>query len=362
MSIKAKIKSVVNQFDYYFRVVRVRQQFGKLDLEKKLKTMRITPINETQKRRIKTFWRRYPVKVDTRWFDVYNTLNPNATNLEYYMPHDIYYSYIDPFFSNVAKAKAYDDKNMYDIYFYDIVQPLTVLRINNGIYTDADYQLISFNRAIDLCRQYKELIIKPSVDTEGGTGIEFWNADQESISALEEKLKRDGCFIVSEVVKQHNELNKIHKSSINTIRIITLLLENEVHILSAILRMGVNGARVDNASSGGIFCGININGQLKSFAYDVNGNVYGEHPQGGKFSNYQIPNYDLCCQMVARLAPRLCSVTKLCSWDLAIGEDGKPILIEANLTYGGINLHQLCNGPIFGDLTPQILDTVFKNK
>lgn len=362
MSIKMQVKSVIHHIDYYFNVVRRRQKFGKSDLERKLKTMNIVPINEVQKQRIKRFWHKYPIKVDYRWFDVYNTLDPEAINLEYYMPHDIYYSYVDPFFSNVSKAKAYDDKNMYDIYFHDVAQPRTIVRINNGIYTDFDYQLVSFEHAIDVCRQYEKLIIKPSVEAEGGAGIEFWDADRDSISVLEEKLKRDGCYIVSEVVKQHSELNKIHSSSVNTIRIITLLIDNEVHILSSILRMGVNGARVDNASAGGIFCGIRVDGQLSPNAYDVNGNVYDKHPQGGQLSKFKIPGYDLCCQTVIRLAPRLSNVTRLCSWDLAIGEEGYPILIEANLTYGGINLHQLCNGPILGGLTPKILDIVFKNQ
>ena len=360
MSIKSKIKEFVQDLEHYIRVVRVRRHFGKRDLEKKLRTMTVSPISKDQRLKIDKFWQNYPVKVDYRWFDVYNTLAPDAETLEYYMPHDIYYCYVDPFFSNVSKAKAFDDKNMYDIYFHDVLQPKTILRINNGIYTDADYQLVSLERAVELCCQQERLIIKPAIESEGGTGIEFWDSDRDSKEVLISKLKSEGCYIISEVVTQHQELAKIHSSSVNTIRIITLLLDGEVHILSAILRMGVNGARVDNASSGGIFCGIYADGRLKSKAYDVKGNVYEAHPQGGRLSNYQIPNYDKCCQTVVRLAPRLCNVTKLCSWDLSIGEDGTPILIEANLTYGGINLHQLCNGPVLGNLTRRVLDVVFK--
>lgn len=360
MGVKANIKSRLKQLTQYFKVVRPRKKFGRQDLEKKLQTMTISPINKEQKFKIEEFWKNYPVNVDYRWFDVYNTLAPDAENLEYYMPHDIYYCYVDPYFSNVSKAKAFDDKNMYDIYFHDVLQPRTVLRINDGVYTDSEYQIVSLDRAIELCYEQKRLIIKPAVESEGGAGIEFWDSDLDSKDVLLAKLKTKGCYILSEVVKQHQELARIHSSSVNTIRIITLLLDGQVHILSAILRMGVNGARVDNASSGGIFCGIHADGRLKSKAYDVKGNVYDSHPQGGCLSNYQIPNYDQCCQTVIRLAPRLCNVTKLCSWDLSIGEDGTPILIEANLTYGGINLHQLCNGPVLGNLTRTVLDVVFK--
>ena len=50
---------------------------------------------------------------------------------------------------------------------------------------------------------------------------------------------------------------------------------------------------------------------------------------------------------------------KLVSWDIAIDEDEKPILIEANLAKGSSEFHQLNNGPLFGEDTKKILDEVF---
>ena len=43
----------------------------------------------------------------------------------------------------------------------------------------------------------------------------------------------------------------------------------------------------------------------------------------------------------------------------SIGTDGEPILIEVNLTYGGLSTHLLSNGPLFGDMTPEILKRVY---
>lgn len=51
---------------------------------------------------------------------------------------------------------------------------------------------------------------------------------------------------------------------------------------------------------------------------------------------------------------------RLVSWDVAICEDGEPMLIEANMRKGGINLNQFNNGPLFGDLTERVLDEVFR--
>ena len=123
----------------------------------------------------------------------------------------------------------------------------------------------------------------------------------------------------------------------------------------------MNGARVDNASSGGIVCGIRSNGQLKEVAYDTAANVYFKHPQGTVFESVTIPNFDECIQIAISLARRCCSLSRLISWDFAIGEDGHPILIEFNIAFGELDFHQLCNGPIFGDMTREVLDDVFKN-
>ena len=46
---------------------------------------------------------------------------------------------------------------------------------------------------------------------------------------------------------------------------------------------------------------------------------------------------------------------------LLLDKDCELILLEANLYYGGCNMHQLSNVPIFGDKTEEILYHLFKN-
>ena len=65
-----------------------------------------------------------------------------------------------------------------------------------------------------------------------------------------------------------------------------------------------------------------------------------------------------CCQ----LGSRLTSFSRLTSWDLSVNENGEPILIEVNLAYGGLFFHQIANGPVFGDLTEDIIREVIKKK
>lgn len=48
------------------------------------------------------------------------------------------------------------------------------------------------------------------------------------------------------------------------------------------------------------------------------------------------------------------------SWDVAIDKDAEPVLIEANLQIGDIDILQPVNGPLFGDLTEDVLKEVFR--
>ena len=186
-------------------------------------------------------------------------------------------------------------------------------------------------------------------------------------------------YIVQSIVEQHPILNKIHSHSLNTIRICSILMPDGVHILSAVLRMGVGKSRVDNATSPdnikfeGATVGITTSGCLKEYAYGYyTGNRFATHPGGFVFKDAQIPSFDKTLSLIQHIHPRIGNF-RLVSWDFAIRKDGEPILIEANMRKGGINFHQFNNGPLFAnelltpngqnkrDLTKEVLDEVFIN-
>ena len=104
-------------------------------------------------------------------------------------------------------------------------------------------------------------------------------------------------------------------------------------------------------------------GQMRSKGFNLKGECYTMHPDSKiGFDGYMIPSYATCRQLVLSLAPRLYNVSRLVSWDLAISEDGEPVLIEANMTYGGCNIPQMANGPLYGDLTGDVIKEVFASK
>lgn len=280
-----------------------------------------------------------------------------------YMPVDLYYCFIDPYYNDWKIASVLDNKCKYRNMFAKIGQPITYFSRINNIWIDSNFNLISKEKIFALLKDIDEIVIKQANDSEGGKNIFFIkgkgndNIVEEFIVAIN-LIKKD--IVVQESIKQCEALKAINPSSINTIRVLSLLNQQEVKIYSTILRMGVGKSRVDNISQGGLACGIDMNGKLKEVAYNYKGEKYYRHPTTNiDFQDIEIPNYDKVHSLVKRAHPYIPNF-RLVSWDIAINDDNNPLLLEANLCYGELNLHQLNNGPIFGNDTLKILKEVFE--
>ena len=253
-----------------------------------------------------------------------------------------------------------NDKNYYSKIFAGIPQPKTIVRKIGSQILDENYNILSKNDALRLIQLEKEVICKPTLESGSGRDIRFWKTvdDKNDIKDfLEDNSQQD--YIVQALVRQHDGMNKIHQNSLNTIRICSLLWNDTVYILSSCMRMGVGDSRVDNVTAGGISCGISSDGKLDKYAYAYySGKKFEMHPQGLVFNGYCIPGYAKAVNLVKQAHP-LTPHFRLVSWDIAIDENEEAILIEPNMRKGGINLHQFSNGPLFGDLTDEVLNAVF---
>lgn len=167
-----------------------------------------------------------------------------------------------------------------------------------------------------------------------------------------------GGFVLQRFLKQHKDLARIHEKSINTVRIITFQFENQVHVLSAQLRMGVGDSDVDNISAGGIACPIQPDGRLQERAVTRKSEWSDCHPSGIKFKDIQVPSFDKIVATAIKLQESM-PYLNIIGWDFAVAEDGEPILIEFNTP---CNQNQIAGGPTFGDLTDRVLDDVFRKK
>ena len=317
-----------------------------------------------QIKQIQEFWAPY-CKVSPQWALYYSAKNGQFDPR--YIPNTLYYTKIDQHFNVRKLGYGFNDKNYYTKIFDGIKQPKVLVRKINGLILDEKYNLLKIEEAKKIILQHNEVICKPSQESGSGRGIQFFSS--ETINEIDEFLKNKEYdnYVVQSLLKQHPDLNRIHKDSVNCIRICSILFEEGVYILSSVLRMGFGNSKVDNATSkdnsayDGMSCGIDEGGRLKKYAYGYNkGNRMIQHPGGGvTFEGYTIPSYDKAIELVKECHPRI-SNFRLVSWDIAIDEEGEPVLIEANMRKGGINFHQFNNGPLFGEMTERVLDEVLK--
>lgn len=279
-----------------------------------------------------------------------------------YIPQDVYVGYVDPYFNDIRAAKYLDNKCYFASLFHGIAQPHVVVKRVNGIWFSGEDKPVSQeerNRII--CDEKDGVFVKEAQVSAGGHGVTFVEKSEDmagKVAQIASSFKTD--VIVQRGIVQHPDLAKINASSVNTLRIYSVLgKDGSVKVYSAVLRMGLGGAKVDNYASGGISCGITEEGTLRRYAYNKLGEKTEHHPTSGiTLDGYVIPSYSEAVALVHKAHPAVPHFRSV-SWDIAIDAEGKPMLIEANLCRGGIDLLQLNNGPLYGEDTQMILDEVF---
>ncbi|HJA00938.1 sugar-transfer associated ATP-grasp domain-containing protein [Candidatus Collinsella stercoripullorum] len=175
-----------------------------------------------------------------------------------------------------------------------------------------------------------EIIAKPS-DASCGQGVEkLARADFDSLDALYDHLVSSGADLIEDVVVQHPDMARLNPGSVNTIRVYTVRVDGEPHVIYACVRMGNSDRPVDNINAGGMYSAIDLEtGKISGPACDKSYHVFERHPRTGTLlPGFQIPLWDevmgLCLEAAAKM-PGMGYV----GWDVAVTQDG-PLFIEAN--------------------------------
>lgn len=294
---------------------------------------------------------------DVRWHKCMAVLN--GIKEVNYIPDDVFYTVFFKALNNESLANAYKDKNILEKLYPDVNTPTTVLRVIKGKYYAEDYALINDGEVESLFVDEEKYVFKPAIDSGSGQGIIVGDKLKiiDSLNrAMERKeIKNHKNYIVQKYLMQHDALNSFHPESLNTIRIMTLRLGENIYHLSSFFRMGRNKNTIDNFSEGGMLCGIDVDGKLKKYAFDPAYNKYEAHTNSKiKFKGFQIPKFSEAVELSKKLHTNLLHFD-LISWDIAISLQSEVYLLEYNISAPAIDAHQLCNGPILGDLTEQVI-------
>ena len=234
-------------------------------------------------------------------------------------------------------------------------------KINNKMLKESSAEEIASigNKAV-FNKKYRDFIKRDFLETEGsdateikafiekhgtilakplsrsqGKGILKINNDELDDTMLNKLVNEE--YLLEELIIQHHALSEINSSSVNTVRMATVLdHKGEVHIVAATLRCGSAGNFVDNFHSGGIAYPIDIeNGIVVGKGKNTSdSNAYICHPSSGKLMiGFKIPNWDVVVGTVKKIAA-ISENMRYIGWDLAVTEDGVD-LVEGNYGHAG---------------------------
>ena len=327
-------------------------------------------LTREQIRKIRAYYRPYVPKVQTESHRVYTA--KSGTFFTEYLPEDMYMCDVDRYLSDRELSYYLDNKCYYYRLFPEAKQPEAVAMRIGGVWVDQEYQPISRMEVARRVFAEPEVVIKGAQGSEGGADVHFLmlsdagpegTSRRERLTRLSEvirTLKRD--IVIQRSIRQHPDLARLHPESVNTYRIISLLMEGEVVILSRTLKIGAGTRRVDNGCSKGIYCGIDEHDRLKNKGSLDDGAVSEVHPSlGYPIEGIPVPCLEKCMDLVKRIHPFM-GHHRLISWDVAVDSEGDAVLIEANLSLGGSDDVQVLDGPLFGAYTRRVLDEVYGYK
>lgn len=272
-----------------------------------------------------------------------------------YVPNNIYHCELVPKANEHRMQSALGDKNMCDFLFPGENIVHSILKNMNGYYY-YEGRPVSEEEAVVLCQNLEKVIIKPSRKSEGkgilliSVNAGVTDVNGKTISQLFKEYKKD--FLIQDWVRQHKDMAALNPTSVNTIRILSYRSEMEVLIIYSVVRIGRSGSVVDNQCAGGISTTIDKEGRLGKTAFGgFSSDNIDKTDTGIVLKGYQLPSYDKAIEMVKRLHLKL-PFFNIVGWDVAIQEDGEPVLIEFNTNPG---LSQSAFGSGMGDYTERII-------
>lgn len=311
---------------------------------------------------IDAFWRKITGKsVPHYWHEYF--YSRNGLFSEKYVPTCLYHSDIIFQLNYRPFANAYVDKNLYDIYFPDVLRPKTIIKNSNGFFSNG-IKSISKEEAFELCKDIEAAVIKPSLEGMWGRGVRVFSSSKgivgeaETISQLLNSYNDN--YIVQEKICQHPNMAKLNPTSLNTLRILSFRKGTEVYIIYAVVRIGRKGKFIDNETAGGINANVDLrNGCIDTYAYGTPKEKRMTTTDCGTvLKGFEIPSFFQVLDIVKNLHLRL-PYFQLIGWDFGINEEGMPVMIEWNRAP---DLSQTAHGPAFGEMTEEIFKEAYSHQ
>ncbi|PKP43547.1 MAG: hexapeptide transferase, partial [Bacteroidetes bacterium HGW-Bacteroidetes-12] len=116
-----------------------------------------------------------------------------------------------------------------------------------------------------------------------------------------------------------------------------------------------------NQASGGYACGVSQEGLLTGFCVTKNGGKHNLINNVSLEKGTKLVAFEDVTSRAKEIASKF-PYARLLGLDFCVTEGGGTKLIEVNCVNNEINFYQMCNGPLFGNFTEEVILFASENK
>ncbi|WP_169463233.1 sugar-transfer associated ATP-grasp domain-containing protein [Kaistella palustris] len=304
----------------------------------------------------KKYWKPFHWNIETDTIHIVHTLSGKFDRR--IIPENIFFSDIE-LTLNYSKSKYFlTNKSMYNRWYKSDLFPKDYLHKMNEIIYDSNLVELSNTGVLNETLQLVKfpVVIKPNIDTSGGSNIFFIN----DLVELKEKMRTLKNYVVQERLVQNTFFSNITNAHTIRVCLYKSVKDNQVHILNMALRMGKDGS-LDNDGAGGIALSINEKtGKAGGVAYNKYGTKYHKHPNSNVALDFTIPYFDKLCANSVDICENIIDL-RIISLDMFLDSNNEWRVIEVNLYGHSIRFAQYFGKPFFGEFTDEVKEYCLVN-
>lgn len=310
-------------------------------------------------------------KIPNYWHKFYEALS--GVHDIRYMPEGIYFRNFEWKINNSKDSYSLGDKGKLNkiLEGYNVGEtyllPHEIGKNSNGYYYIGD-TIVSLNDFYNNLYDVGEIIIKPT-NSDSGKGFQILDIEKGidkntkmNIQTILSSYKIN--YVIQKKLEQSVTMSNLNKSSINTFRVITYVLDGNIYSSPLSIRIGGLNSLIDNIHAGGSAIHVSDAGYLAKYAYKLKHCDSDEKleilPNGLVLENYFIKEVPTILTVTKQLHKHIIGIGMI-SWDVALNKDGKIVILEMNLMGQSVWFPQILSGiPLFGENTKEMLQFLSK--
>lgn len=193
-----------------------------------------------------------------------------------------------------------------------------------------------FNLFEDFASRHQEYVVKPeggglSVGVHKSSVKEFNNIHEAFEKYLEEGRNAEqnnnwikkSSLVIEELIEEDKRMAAFHPTSVNSVRITTVRINDKIHLFYPFIRIGVGGVFVSSLATGGISACIDSNtGEIITDGRTETLHYYNIHPETGVvIKGFKIPDWEDAVNVAKEAALKFERIRYI-GWDMVLSKNG----------------------------------------